>query len=288
MDDLSLPSSADDSRPVPADQYAAHMALQSGSRTATTLGIISVVYASLGLLTGLCCGLSSAGLGAMVQGAVVQAQTAQQQLKQIYEQQIAEIEQQIAAAENEEDKRELQKSRDELVQQQPAGNAAPPDFDEIADVMASPRLMKFATAEVVSGLLLNLWMLVTGVALSRKRRWGRVWTSYASILKIARLLLLYLPFMFLIWPGWVRELSTAVENVVAQSEANNPAAAKPPAGVPTPQQMGQQVSLSVYVYGVIWAAGMVVLSPIYPGILLWLLRKPNVVVACDSPSQAIV
>ncbi|MGE0605598.1 MAG: hypothetical protein AB7O62_00625 [Pirellulales bacterium] len=281
MDDASSPPPADRSSPMSASQYADHMRLQGGIKTAKILGIACVVYSSLGLMMAMCCGLSSAGIEAMVRQVVTQMQTAQQQFKQAYEQELADLEEQINAADDDEEKRALRDSREAMIQSQPLA-ATPPSLNELTAVLASPKLKSFSAIEILSGVVLNLAMLATGIGLIQRKRWGRVGTCYVSVLKVARLLLLYLPFMFVIWPGWVRELSAVTEKMVEETQKNNPAAAAPPAGVPTPKQMAQQVSLTVYVYGVMWACMMVVLSPILPGILLWLLRRPNVVAACHA------
>lgn len=109
------------------------------------------------------------------------------QSEQNYQQQVAELNQQIEQASNEQKKTELQEQLQRYI--------ASHDFPK------TNTLWNWCIVEVFSGVVLNLLLLIAGIGLMRQQPWGRRLSIITYKLKIVRLLALYLFFIVLMFRG---------------------------------------------------------------------------------------
>lgn len=232
----------------------------------TTLGVCNIVAAVMLMLGGLCCGGYSSFylvmIGQMVTPMKVAAQQTQQQMQQAIQQQVDDLEKQIEQTEDEQKKTVLQQQHEDLAVPPPVNVPTEADAAAVSAAIASPALMSFIGVEVVSGLALNLLLLFTGVGLVSRRPWGRRWSMATCWMKIVRLLALYLLLMAVILPRWGKEITEAIVRLD-----------------PDPQTVAK-VGQGITVFGSTFAVSVMLLGLIYPGVMLWLLNKPEIASEC--------
>lgn len=233
----------------------------------TTLGVFNIFAAVSLMLMGLCCGgYSSMYLvmfGQMIGPIQITTQQAQQQIQQRMQQQIDELEAKIEQSEDEQQKKDLRQQRDAISVPATVNVPTEEDGEAVSRAIADPTLLWFIGVEVVSGLLLNLLLLVAGIGLISRNRWGLKWSQGACWLKIGRLLVLYLLLLVLILPQWGKGITDAVARIDKDPQ--------------TAIKAGQATS----VIGSSVAVAVMLLGMIYPGVMLWALKKPEVAADCN-------
>ncbi len=226
--------------------------------TVKTLGILNVVFA-LGLLgSGLCinmCALVYPWLSTVMKVKVDQDARAEASRKAS----VQRLDEQIQKASGPE-KEKLRKEREEL--------AEPPSDPqaEIAKTFADPRLRdarlvgQFAM-DLLTGIFVNLLMLISGVGLLYYKAWGRYLAIAVAWLKIVRLLILMGAAFFILAPF----LGTAVTQIETEAAAGDPPA------IAAASQDGAAVAGMVRTY----AAGVLLVGVIYPAVTIGMLRRPS-------------
>lgn len=131
--------------------------------------------------------------------------------------------------------------------------------------MNDPAFVRFTLIDVVTGLVVNLMMLASGIGLINIHRWGaRLWTWTAWI-KIARLVVLWgFFYIVLVTPSFSENMARA-----ALAMMNPRLGAR---GVPS---LGQLTRLYAII-NLIMAVAMIILGAIYPALSLWMLGRPGV------------
>ena len=129
-----------------------------------TLGILNVIFAVLLILLGLCVG------GITLLAPAIQQfgqRTMAQQKNQAEAQKASDLkvlDDRAKAATTDEEKATIAKERDAV-----AGRPLPvmPDMQTGTEILTDPRVMGFTVAQIVTGLLLHILLLVSGIGLIR-------------------------------------------------------------------------------------------------------------------------
>ncbi|HWY87799.1 MAG TPA: hypothetical protein VNX28_13800 [Gemmataceae bacterium] len=263
--------------PFPDDNEPYPPFLERRPRTGIpkTIGVLNIVFGSLLLLCGICFGLSLAMQLAM--GPIFAGQ--QQQMQQIMEagrrQQLQDLQDQEQAAQDEKEKAAIQ-ARLKALQGQPI-----PKMPDMAKFTQDMGLQSYGIADVVTGLVLNILMVISGVGLVSVREWGRRLGLWVATLKIVRLIALYSIFILVVVPNITNAFTTMFREMFEEMAK----VAQPGQHVPGPAEMGQMGQGLGIMYSA-FAIGMIVLGVIYPVIMLILLSRPHVKAACAPAAIA--
>jgi hypothetical protein len=146
-----------------------------------------------------------------------------------------------------------------------------PDMGKIYEPFAEPVVVAYMFTDSLSGIAMNIAMIVAGVGLLRLRQWGRKMSLWVAGLKIVRLVLLSVVTVFAIAPTLGEGLGEAVEEMIANTPGAGGGQGPPP-------------GMFAMVYGIMFSVmsvGMALFGVIYPAICLWLLRKPAIKAAFE-------
>jgi hypothetical protein len=242
-------------------------------RTARLVGIFNVVFATEILF----CGICMSGYIAMIPmwaGLMNRVQkSALEQGERARKGELQVLDEQEAAATTVEEKALVKARREELEKRPPSALPASMDFNKMG--LTDPVSVTWSWAEVLSGIVVNVLMLISGIGLLRWRGWARSLGIWTAVLKIVRLVLIYGAFIALIVPPLARNMGEMVIQMSAQQPGMMPAGK---GGMPP-------VALFVRVYTVMYSVmgvGVIVLGVIYPLVVLWLLTRPGVKSACSG------
>jgi hypothetical protein len=233
------------------------------------IGILNIVFGTALGLGGVCCGLYVMMLSAL--SPVIGAQQTQvfQQIKdgQAAQRaaQVRQLEEQEEAAQTEEEKQSIRDQRTTL-QSTPIPTMPNIDMSKMYG-MNDPRVIVYWLVDMLSGVLLNVLLIISGLGLVAMREWGRKMAITIAAIKIVRLLLLQAFSMLVIVPIVTKQMTEAMEQMMSQMQPG-------PGGAPPPA-MGPQLGT---VYGTMMtlsAVCMLIFGSIYPGIVLWLLTRPE-------------
>lgn len=240
-------------------------------RTPRLLGIVNLLFASQILVCGLFMAAYVISLPLWAGAMKNLTEQVKQQAESKKQAEIAAIDASIAAATTDEEKATLADRRKAVDERPAAGIPGMVDFNKMG--FDDPTVIGWTWAEVVSGLILNVMMMVSGVGLMNWKRWGwslGVWTAW---LKILRLIVVYALFIVLVVPPMSKALGDMVGEMMAQQQVGVGKAG----GAPSADMFTKIYSVSYSAMGV----GMILGGVIYPTILLWLLSKPGVKMACS-------
>lgn len=232
-------------------------------QTPKTFGILNVVFSILLMPCGLCLGFY-----AMLPPLM---SLANEQIDRREAEQAAQRKVQVAAMIEEEKAAASDEVREGLKAKRAALEAKPIRDPDRPVFLSDPRLrdpvyIGHFAADLASGLVLNLIMLISGVGLIYLKGWGRSLAVAVSWLKIARLFALALSATLFVAPFLAR--------VVSAIEADSIAADPKLAG--TKAEMGPFVGLSLTAAA--WA--LFVFGSIYPVLTIYFLGRPSVRQAC--------
>ena len=197
------------------------------------------------------------------------------QQQQERQKRLDELTAQEASATSDEEKAELAAKR-QKIENQPVV-----DLD-MADMMAAyrdPKLIGYLVTDFVSGLGLNILLLASGIGLLAAKSWGRRLGVWVAALKIVRLVAVYGFVLIFVVPVFSAKMGDMMEKVMAQAQQrqqqNQP-------GAPAMPPMGKTVGM---VYGMMMSAMavlMILFGSIYPAVMLWVLTRPKVKLACGE------
>jgi hypothetical protein len=214
----------------------------------------------------------------------IEPDEAQNAAEEIRRQMIADLQDLERSAPAEADRERYRKSRVEL-ESKPPRLAEQVDFGKVnADL---PWLSRYLWADLLSGPVLNLLLLVSGIGLILTKSWGRALALGTAGLKIARLAVLngFLAVMV------VPHLSEAADQfarsdfgaTVVKHAMDQQAARQKGASAPAPAAVQLSATDLVQVlracgYG--YAAMNLCLGAIYPAVVLIVLTRPGARAAC--------
>jgi predicted Holliday junction resolvase-like endonuclease len=134
----------------------------------------------------------------------------------------------------------------------------------------------FSWAEVVTGFVLNVLLLVSGIELVRRHSWGIRLGLATAAAKIVRLVLAYGYVALVLIPPLAQATGRMAFEAVAQQ---NPGGKTPPGLDPA------FLTKIYYVSYTVIAVSMIVFGSIYPMIVLWFLSRPGARAACDDRAR---
>jgi len=240
-----------------------------------TIGILNIVFGSLLLLCGICSGLGLAMQSAMGPMLAVQQKQFQQMMEADRQRKLQELQDREQAAQNEEEKAAIQ-ARQKALKAQPL-----PKMPDIAKFSQQVGFQAYWIVDVVTGLILNILMVVSGIGLLHFKEWGRQQGLWVAALKIVRLVAVYGFFILVVVPNMAKAFTTMFQEMAAEMAKTAP----PGQRVPGPAEMGQMGTL-LGIWYTAFAIGMIILGVIYPVIVLILLSRPRVNSACAPAALA--
>jgi hypothetical protein len=246
---------------------------ERGPKTAIpkTIGILNIVFGSLLLLCAVCSALNLAiqpALGPMFAAQQQQFQQVQQADRQ---QKLDQLEKEEQAAKNKEEKAAVQ-ARHKALKDQPLVKM--PDMTKFTQ---DPTFQAYGIADAVTGLILNILLVVSGIGLLSLKEWARRLGLWVAALKIVFLFVLYGIFIVVVVPR-VTEAFTSVFREMMDEMAKTAPPGQPVPGKADLEQMGTILGL-VYTGG---AIVMIIFGVIYPVVMLVLLSRPRVKAACAA------
>ena len=184
-------------------------------------------------------------------------------------------------------KEETEKAKEELAnikeEREELENDIEPDISAMTDimgwnVMSDIRLSIYYFSEVISGLVLNVLMVISGVGLLGLAEWGRRLALGVAWLKILRWVAMMIVSMILIVPIMSEKTDKLVQQVQVQAQAKS-------GGRPMPTPMvgfGQLLGM----LGAVVLVFNALVASIYPAISLWFLTRPPTRAACLQRPKA--
>jgi hypothetical protein len=234
---------------------------------------MNIVVASLLLLCQLCSSLSMVMQKPMMD---MQQQQFQQAMQMERQQQLERLQNQENASNDEKEKAEL-RAKQKAIQAQPLPKM--PDFTRFAKDFEHPG---FSIADLATGFVLNILMLVSGMALCRYKEWGRVTAIWVAALKIILLMAFYTFFALVMVPDMAKGFNTMFREMFDEMAKAAPPGQKVPAPPPADlAQMGTFMGIAMTAT----AVGMIIFGSIYPIIVLIALTRPRVRAVCSLPPR---
>jgi hypothetical protein len=245
-------------------------------RIPKTIGILNIVFATGLLACGLCSGVGvvlTPFIGKVTQQAQKTVEAKQQaQRKAVIDDLVA----QEKAAKTEEDKTILRERR-KAIESEPEPPSATAIMDLSTMGMKNPKFMGYLWADMLTGIAVNVVMLISGIGLVTRKRWAPSLGTGIAWVKIVRLFLVYGFFAFGVVPGFARVMGTNFAKVMVQQQQ----AAGAPAGAMTADTLTKIYTITYTVY----AVGLIIFGSIYPAVTIWLLSKPGARAACSGSDK---
>jgi hypothetical protein len=217
-----------------------------------TLGILNVIFGVLLVLGGSCQLVMTVFLPAILQGAQNIAKDAQAKVEAQEKANLKSIDDQIAAAKTDEEKKALEQQRDAAAANKVQIN--PMDISAATDALKDPKIMAVSFGGIITGLILHILLLVSGIGLIRLTPWGRTLGVWWGVLMIVQVLGLLLATIFIALPANkpIQEKAIALAEEAAKKpgagpgEASAAQMAKVMASLTVPMAVGQSLSGIVY------------------------------------------
>jgi hypothetical protein len=259
--------------PVPPESY-----IVPNPRIPKVLGILNIVFASALMICGLC-SIAYYSLIPVFSSAVEKVQ------KELLEKERADrklvlegLDEEEQAAETDEAKAEVREKRKRFEAESPTTKPVPMDFG--MKMLEGTGVRRYVWAEFLSGLLLNLLLLTSGIGLVMRRLWGLKLGLGVAALKILRLVLVYGYAAIVVAPlvaqGMAKFQMQQMQNMAQQQVTK-----------PLPPELTVELMtrwLSVWLTSC--AVGMIIIGLIYPTVSLWLLSRPGARAACSDLPKA--
>lgn len=230
-----------------------------------TLGILNVIFGVILVLFGICGFVSLLAAPMLVQAGEKLGKQAQTNLEEQNKAQIKSIDERIAAAKDEEEKKTLEQEKASLIAGQPKMN--PVDMSAVNDVLKDPTIMTVSWITAGCGLILHILLLVSGIGLIRLTPWGRTLGVWWGALVILYLVLSLIAQITLVMPA----NQPLVDKQIAKGQA--------PGATPLEVSQGNMTKVMNQI-ALPMAIGQSVALMIYPIVLLILLNKPGARAAC--------
>ncbi|HEV3168642.1 MAG TPA: hypothetical protein VGZ22_31845 [Isosphaeraceae bacterium] len=237
-------------------------------QVAKTLGILNIIFACLLLACSMFNALSMATMPLL--NKAIQAQ--KQEMKQAEAKtkaKLDDLDKQEKAAKTEAEKQEVASQRATLTGRSKSTVGFNFSMDFNAMGLNDPRYLTYWYADTLTGLVMNVIMLASGIGLLMVKPWARTTWLWAAAIKIIRLILVWGYFAVAVVPGLSQRLGKFIYNMMAQQQAGGR-----PGGPP-----GMSEEFFTRLYGITYtgmAAGMILFGMIYPVVSIWLLNKPRV------------
>jgi hypothetical protein len=199
----------------------------------------------------------------------VQKQLADQRARQ--QAKIASLKDKLKSAKNDDEKKDIEAELG-AIEADPVPN--PAIFDDMMSgfkITADWRVAIYTWAEIVTGILLNVLMVVAGVALLALSEWGRKVSIAVAWLKIGRWLSIVLFQLVLIIPVTTQMMQKSFARMDAIASVKSTGAAQ------FPMRGWAQFSAAI---GAVTVVGGALIASVYPAVSLWFLTRPRARAAC--------
>jgi hypothetical protein len=207
-------------------------------------------------------GLQSALAPMMAQ----QQQRVQQAMEADRQAQLSSLRKREKASQDEKEKAQL-RAREQFLRAQPV-----PNVPDASRIFKNPLILPYSLVDTLSGLILNVMMIIAGIGLMAIRSWGRILAIWVAAIKIIRLPILYGYFIIKIVPILQQGFGEMFDEMAKTMP--------PTPGGPAPQQM-QAMATYLAVIWKIGAIATILLGAVYPVIVLIALTRPRVKAACS-------
>jgi hypothetical protein len=244
-----------------------------------TFGIMNLVFGILMFLVG-------AGYIAIT----IVAPSFQKQMVVTFEQQQAkskaEREAKVAELKAKEEAAKTKEEKDTLKDEREAAESnVEPDLSAMNEMMgfnvfSDVRLAIYTFSELISGMILNVLMVISGVGLLGLAEWGRRVAISVAWLKIIRWVAMIVVTLVLILPITVQKVQKMTDSIQAQVQVQ----AKSGGRQPPPMPM-MNLSMFASIAGAVSMIFTALIASIYPALSIWFLTRPPARAACLIPSM---
>jgi hypothetical protein len=250
---------------------------------AKTVGILNIVVGSVLVVWGLCSGISALVMPMTREWIEVSQKKIEvaneEAAKAKIDADLAELDARERAAKTEEEKAEIKIER-EAVKTRPTKPMITVDMSSSFKPASDPVYLRYEIANTVSGLLLNIALLVAGIGLIRLRESARQVTVWTCVLKIIRAIVLGAAAIIYVVPLMSRAADEQMQKMGAQIQAAQPNRAGPP----VQQQLSVMSKYMAIGYAAMYIA-MFGISAAYVAVILIVLTRPRVKAACIAASK---
>jgi hypothetical protein len=238
------------------------------------LGMLNIIFGALLIICSLCSGVYLIAMRAMTPVLAQAQKQVQEQVKADQEAQRAEqlkqLDEQEQAATTEEEKQSIQNQR-QAIQSAPVVVMPMPDMSNMYG-MNEPLVFGYFLTDMLTALVTNVFLIIAGVGLVGMKDWGRRMALWVAGIKIARLFVSQVVNVVAITPVMVKQSVEMLEQMMSQVPPG-------PGGAP-PAGFGTTMASAYGIMFTLTAVGTFVIGSIYPGILLWMLTRPEAKAAC--------
>jgi len=239
-------------------------------RRAKLVGTLNIVFASLLLLYLLFQFAMTFFAPAIMEMSIGVAKQAQTKAEQQRKDEVAELKKEAAAAKTAEEKKHAEEQLSTL---EKAPQVNMPDMSKITDMMKNPVIRANQWCDMISGLVLNVAMLISGIGLVQLKEWGRKLALWTFGLKIIRLCVLAFVMIVVIIPI-TSKVSSDMLSGMAQGGAGGPPAA-----------MMSNMAKYQAAFATVQAVLGAMFGSIWPIIGIVLLTRPGTRAACQALSR---
>ena len=244
----------------------------------TVIGLLNIIFGSLLSLCIICSSfymMIQVAIGAPMMA--VQQQQLQVVIQAERQKKLQQLQEQEKAAKDEKERADLQARQKEL-EAQPIPKM--PDFTRF---IRNDEFQIYVVVDYLTGFVLNIIMLISGIALMRLKEWGRITAIWVAIVKILRLIALNAVFALVVVPVMVKDFTSMMREFIDEMAK----AAPPGQPMPAPGEMAQ-VGTILGIVSTVTAIGMVIFGAIYPMIVVITLTQARVKAACvSSPAKTV-
>jgi hypothetical protein len=213
---------------------------------------------------------------------VAQLEQQQAKTKAERESKVAELKAKEEAAKTKEEKDTLKDEREALE------SNIEPDLSAMNEMMgfsvfSDIRLAIYSFSEMITGMILNVLMAISGVGLLGLAEWGRRLGVTVAWLKIVRWVAMIVVTMILILPITVQKAKKMTDSIQTQVQVQAKSAGR--AAPPMPMPM-LNLGIIMSIAGAVGMFFTALIASIYPALSIWFLTRPPVRAACLLPSKA--
>jgi hypothetical protein len=237
-------------------------------------GLMNIIFGSLMLLVGAGSAVWFFLAPTVSKWIQVEVKKGQDSRKSEHDAKLAELKRREAAAKTEEEKQAVQDERTILEED------AEPDISGMDDlfgvkILSDRRIVAYTVSELAAGILLNVFMIISGVGLMALAEWGRRMAIWVDWLKIARWVAMTVVTMVLILPITLETTRKAIQ-LQFQAQAKMKAGGKAAPMLIASGQMSRVMAIASAVAIVFQAA----VASVYPALSLWFLTRAPARAAC--------
>jgi hypothetical protein len=240
-----------------------------------TIGVLDLVFGGVLLLCG-AGGLSTLG-PFLVRNNPLQIDPAETRegMRQLL---IDDLRNQESGAATPAEKNRLRKARLEL-ESRPSDLASKVDFTAINRDL--PWLSRYLWADLLSGTVLNVLLIVSGIGLIRLKQWGRRLGVWVAATKLVRLVALCALLTAIVVPSLSRVLGQFARTDVGEAYVRQAVELGSPAGS-TLQLSASEIVEIIRALGYGYALMSLGLGAIFPAVSLLVLTRPGARLACKN------